>query len=92
MGKLWFFFIEIFFVICYYKKCVFFFNRNPIPSNEAAEFYDPATKQFKYYDITNDGIFVRRDENRDRIEFWDNLFNEFKHNWNITHDFRHLHN
>lgn len=62
-----------------------------MPSNEPAEFYDVATNESKYYEITNDGIFVRKDENRDRIKFWDNLFNEFKHHWNITYDFRLLH-
>lgn len=66
-------------------------NRNPIPSNEPVEFYNATTNQFKYYEIANEGIFVRKDENRERIEFWDNLFNEFKNHWNINFDFRHIH-
>ena len=62
-----------------------------MPANDPAKFYDSTTNQFKYYEITNDDILVKTDENRDRIEFWDNLFNEFKHHWNITYDFRQLH-
>lgn len=63
-----------------------------MPRNEPAKFYDPVTNQYKYYEITNDGISVRTDQNRDMIEFWDKLFNEFKQHWNITYDFCHLHN
>lgn len=60
-----------------------------MPSREPAEFFNQETNQFKYYEITNEGISVRADESRDRIEFWNNLYNEFKHHWNLTFDFHH---
>lgn len=61
-----------------------------MPNSELVEFNIPGSSQFKYYDITNDGVFVRGDEERDRFEFWNNLLNEFKGHWNITFDFNNL--
>lgn len=60
-----------------------------MPTSEPVAFNTPNSNQFKYYDITNDGIFVRVD-NRKRMTFWDQLLNEFKGHWNITFDFQKL--
>lgn len=61
-----------------------------MPDNEPVPFKAPNSTELKYYDITNDGIFVRTDENRDRSEFWNNLLNDFREHWNITFDFHEL--
>lgn len=58
--------------------------------NETVPFKTPNSNEYMYYDISNDGIFLRVDENRQRIEFWNNLLNEFKGYWNITFDFQKL--
>lgn len=58
--------------------------------NETVRFNAPNSNEFKYYDITNDGIFVKVDEDRDRNEFWNNLLNDSRGHWNITFDFREL--
>lgn len=58
--------------------------RNPTPDKVSFEF---GKHSMSYYDIGNDGIVIRNDSNRERIGFWDDIFDEFKQQWNINFNF-----
>lgn len=61
---------------------------NPIQTeSEPFYFKTPDANHFKFFNITNDGILMQEDPNRDRMEFWNDIFNELKHLWNTTFDF-----
>lgn len=45
---------------------------------------------FKYFDITNDGIFLKTDDSRHRFDFWNDILDEYKEHWNISFDFHQL--
>lgn len=38
-------------------------------------------------EITNDEIHLKSNAQRDRFDFWDRIFDEYKPHWNITFDF-----
>lgn len=69
-----------------------FWYRSVEPNQEPVEFITPQFNQFKYYDISNDGVSIKTQEafERDRFDLWDNIFNEFKPYWNISFDFHGL--
>lgn len=58
-----------------------------MPISEPFELKTPGSSQFNYFKITNDGILTKSHPMRDREEFWDKIFDEFKQNWNTTFDF-----
>lgn len=66
---------------------VFDHNSNPTTEGGAIEFKTLGSKQLNYFDITNDGIFARI-LNRNRTNFWDDIFNEYKQYWDTQFDFQ----
>lgn len=58
-----------------------------MPNGQLIKFETTKSKQLQYFDITNEGIFSKI-SNRNRTEFWDGIFDEHKHHWNISFDFQ----
>lgn len=70
------------------KICRFLPFSNPMPGSEPITLRNPNTDHLYFYHITNDGIRIEKDINRDRMEFWNDIFNENKHLLNTDFDFR----
>ncbi|XP_031622611.1 esterase B1-like [Contarinia nasturtii] len=60
---------------------------NPIPENEPNEFVASQTRQFNYFDVTNEDIFLKTNPELERIEFWDKIFEINKQIWNTSFNF-----
>lgn len=69
------------------KSIHFFHFSNPMPESAPLYFKTSDSSHYNFFNVTNDGIFMQEDPNHDRMEFWNNIFNEFKHLWNTTFDF-----
>lgn len=58
-----------------------------MPDHEPLHFKTGKSHHFYFYNITDDGILKAKDPYRTRMEFWNGLFNDYKHLWNTTFDF-----
>lgn len=60
--------------------------RNPLPDAEPILFGSmkaAKTIQYNYLDITNNGIESKLNPNRERIEFWNEIFDKYSVHWQI---------
>lgn len=58
--------------------------RNPLPDADPIEFQQRGTTKnvpYNYLDITNNGVEIRTNINRHRIEFWDDIFDAYSVHW-----------
>lgn len=58
---------------------------NPMPHSGRPAYFK--SQNFNFYNITNEGIFLEKDPYHSRMEFWNGIFDEYKHLWNNTFDF-----
>lgn len=58
-----------------------------MPETAPSYFKTRNTQHFNIYNITNNGIFMEKDVIDERVEFWNDIFNDYKHLWNVTFDF-----
>lgn len=66
---------------------VYIIISNPMPDREPYFFKSRNSNHFNVYQITNYGISMAKDLNRERMEFWNDIFDEYKHLWNTTFHF-----
>lgn len=71
----------------FYHYFFYCWNRNPLPGSEPFYFKALDSKHFNFFNVTNDGILLEKDPNQDRMEFWNNIFDEFKYLWNTDFNF-----
>lgn len=58
-----------------------------MPESEAHQFDLSRTAELEYFDVTNEGIFAKTNPERDRVEFWDRIFENNKEVWNTNFSF-----
>lgn len=58
-----------------------------MPDEEPLYFKTSDSNHFHFFNVTTKGVFKEIDPHGDRMEFWNNFFDEYKHLWNTTFDF-----
>lgn len=83
-----FFFLPLKICVRFSLLSIFFSSlyRNPLPDAEPILFGSmkaAKTIQYNYLDITNNGIESKLNPNRERIEFWNQIFDKYSVHWQI---------
>lgn len=58
-----------------------------MPNRKPVGFHNPNSNHLYFYDITNGGIRVEKDPNRERMEFWNKFYDEHKQLMNTDFNF-----
>lgn len=64
-----------------------FLYSNPVPNAEPFSFIKPNSNHYNVYDLTIDGVQMKEDLLRNRMQFWNNIFNDYNHLWNTSFKF-----
>lgn len=58
-----------------------------MPDDEPFYFKSKKSNHFYSFNITDYGISIIKDPYRYRMEFWNDIFDDYKHLWNTTFNF-----
>lgn len=58
-----------------------------MPGSKPLYFKTSQSKHFHFYNVTTEGVLEEKDPHGPRMEFWNNIFDEYKYLWNTNFNF-----